>query len=140
MSAEAFEPPQRWRRILLRTFGGLFALILLAIAALLIIPFGQRVDASWRPAVAAPRNVKEHPLVCFDEGHYNTHKASGRYAPLARLAEADGYPTTRITNRFGPAELAPCKILVIANAAGGDRIKLGPINLPIERGHKREDP
>jgi hypothetical protein len=140
MSGEALAPPRRWRRILFRALGGLFALILLAIIALSIIPFGQRVDASWRPAVAAPRNVKEHPLVCFDEGHYNTHKASGRYAPLARLAEADGYPTARIADRFDPVALAPCKILVVANAAGGDRIKLGPINLHIERGNKREDP
>ena len=139
MAAESW-PGRRWLRILMHAIGGFFALVLLIVAALLLIPFGQRVDSSWRPSVAAPRYVKEHPLVCFDDGHYNAHKSNGRYRPLARLVEADGYPTRAITDRFTPAALAPCKLLVIANAAGGDRLKLGPINLPIHFGGKREDP
>ncbi len=139
MSADV-RPRRRWQRILLYGIGGLAGLLLLLVAALLLIPFGQRVDWSWRPNVTAPRYVDEHPLVCFDDGHYNAHKSNGRYRPLARLVEADGYPTRAISGRFTPGELASCKILVIANAAGGDRLKLGPINLPIHFGGKREDP
>ena len=141
MPAEPMVSPprrRRWPRVLVRSLGTMFVLALLVVVGLLIVPFGQRVDRSWRPTVVSPRYTSEHPLVCFDEGHYNAHKAGGRYAPLARLLEADGYATTEIA-RFDPASLAPCKVLVVANAAGGDRFRIGPINLPLRRGGRRED-
>ena len=143
MSAESISvapAKRRLLRILFRTLGGTVALLVLIVIGLLIVPFGQRVDSSWRPAVAKPTYVREHPNVCFDEGHYNAHKASGRYRPLERLLAADGYSTSRLGELFTPAALAPCSVLVIANAAGGDRIRLGPINLPIKLGGDRADP
>lgn len=123
-----------------RLLCGIGAAAALGIAALLLIPFGQRVDPAWRPTAAAPRYVAAHPAVCFDEGHYNAHRAAGRYRPLARLLEADGYRIARHGGRFDAASLDGCAVLVIANAAGGDRIRLGPINLPIRLGGERSDP
>lgn len=143
MAAEVSAPRgQRRRRLRLVgwVLAGLAGAIMLVAAGLLLIPFGQRVDTSWQPRVAAPRYAAEHPVICFDEGHYNAHTASGRYRPLADLLEADGYRIERHRDRFDAQLLATCRILVIANAAGGDRFRIGPINLPIRRGGDRGDP
>jgi hypothetical protein len=136
-------PPKPRRRpwvIARRLLAGLAATILLAIGGLVLIPFGQRVDHSWSPRVERPFHVDSHPTICFDEGHYNAHTATGRYSPLVRLLEADGYRVARHRGSFTDASLGPCGTLVVANAAGGDRWKLGPINLPITRGGERGDP
>jgi hypothetical protein len=130
----------RGRRLLKRLAAGLAGAIALAIAALLLIPFGQRVDRDYRPAVAAPNWTAAHPPVCIDEGHWNAHTAAGRYRPLADLLRADGYEVRRHRGRFTAASLAGCRILVVANAAGGGRYRIGPINLPIKRGRERGDP
>lgn len=127
-------------RILAYLLGGLLAVAALGIAGLLLIPFGQRVDPAFRPAVASPRHVSTHPTACIDEGHYNAHTATGRLGPLVRLLEADGYRIRRHRGPFTPASLADCAILVTVNAAGGDRFKIGPINLPIKKGRERQDP
>ena len=132
--------PARFRRIARRLLAGVGLLVALGVAGLLLIPFGQRVDGAWRPSGASPRYLAEHPIVCFDEGHYNAHRATGRYRPLARLLEADGYRVRRHGRRFDAASLAGCGVLVIANAAGGARIRLGPNNLPIRIGGERSAP
>lgn len=130
----------RGRRLLGRVLTGLAGAAALGIGALLLIPFGQRVDSNYRPAVAGPRWTDAHPSVCFDEGHWNAHSAGGRYRPLADLLRADGYEVHRHRGRFSTASLSTCRILVVANAAGGGRFKIGPINLPIKRGGDRGDP
>jgi hypothetical protein len=112
----------------------------LGIAALLLIPFGQRVDPAFHPILPKPHYVSSHPTLCFDEGHYNAQTAAGRYRPLAELLEADGYRVRRQRGRFTQASLTGCAVLVRANAAGGDRFKIGPINLPIKKGGERQDP
>lgn len=136
----AADAPGRVRRTVRRLFYGAAALVCLGIAGVVLIPFGQREDSGWRPEVAAPRHAADRPSVCFDDGHYNSHRATGRYRPLARLLEADGYRIRRHGGRFDAASLARCDLLVIANAAGGDRFRLGPINLPVKRGGERGDP
>lgn len=130
----------RGRRLLKRLAAGAAGAIALAIGALLLIPFGQRVDPDYRPEVAHPRWVETHPSACFDEGHWNAHTARGRYRPLADLLRADGYEVHRHRGRFTAESLAECRILVAANAAGGGRYTIGPINLPARRGGERGDP
>jgi hypothetical protein len=119
---------------------GIAAVFVTGAAALLLIPFGQRVDPSWRPSVATPRYMADHPIICFDEGHYNAHDAGDRYRPLAGLLQADGYRIGRHGTGFDAASLAGCDVLVIANAAGGGRLTLGPFNLPIRRGGEHGAP
>ncbi|HEX8642689.1 MAG TPA: DUF4350 domain-containing protein [Allosphingosinicella sp.] len=130
----------RAKRVLKYALAGLAGAIALGISGLLLIPFGQRVDPDYRPAVAAPNWVTAHPVVCVDEGHWNAHSAAGRYRPLADLLRADGYEVRRHRGRFSAASLAGCRILVVANGAGGGRFRIGPINLPIKRGGERGDP
>jgi hypothetical protein len=127
-------------RIVKRGLAALAATLGVAVAAVALVPFGQRVDPDYRPAVSAPRWTARHPTACIDEGHYNAHTANGRYRPLADLLRADGYRLERHQGRFTPRTLARCQVLVVANAAGGDRFKLGPFNLPIRRGGERGDP
>lgn len=136
------EPPTRagLRRAVRRLLYAAAATLCLAVAGLLLVPFGQREDRTWNPQVSAPRHRVDRPRVCFDEGHYNAHRATGRYRPLARLLEADGYRIRRLGGRISAASLVRCDLLVIANAAGGDRFRLGSINLPIKRGGERGDP
>ena len=130
----------RLRKLAKRLLLGIVGIAALGVAALALIPFGQRVDSSWRPTVSAPRYLTGHPTICFDEGHYNAHTAGGRYRPLADLLEADGYRVERHRGSFSEESLRSCSVLVIANAAGGDRFRIGPINLPIKRGGQRGDP
>jgi hypothetical protein len=132
--------PTKPSRIALRLLAGIVGAAVLGIAGLLVIPFGQRVDGSFHPTVDRPRYTEHHPTICFDEGHYNAHTATGRYRPLARLLEADGYRVHRHRGRFTSQSLQACHVLVVANAAGGDRFKIGPINLPVKRGGERGDP
>lgn len=98
------------------------------------------MDANYRPDIASPRYGAASPAVCFDQGHFNAHTAGGRYAPLARLLAADGYTVRRLRGRFTAEALAECDVAVVANAAGGDRPRIGPINLPIQLGGARGDP
>jgi hypothetical protein len=112
----------------------------LAVGAALLVPFGQRVDSAFHPSVAAALHAGRPASVCIDEGHYNAHTATGRYRPLARLLTEAGYRVSRHRGAFSWKSLAPCALLVVANAAGGDRYRIGPINLPIHRGGERGDP
>ncbi|HEX8262448.1 MAG TPA: hypothetical protein VF547_06205 [Allosphingosinicella sp.] len=139
MGSEA-RPARRGVRTARRLLYALAGAFCLGVAGLALLPSGQREDRRWQPTLAAPHHVGSHPSVCFDEGHYNAHRATGRYRPLARLLEADGYRIERHRGRFGAASLRRCDLVVIANAAGGDRFRLGPINLPIKRGGERGDP
>jgi len=109
----------------------------LLIAGVALIPFGQRVDSAYRPTPPLALRARRAERVCVDEGHYNAHTATGRYRPLARLAEAAGYRVSRHRGAFTAQSLAACEVLVVANAAGGDRVRIGPINLPIRRGGER---
>jgi hypothetical protein len=120
--------------------GGTAALLAVGVGAALLVPFGQRVDSAYRPSVAVPLRAGRPLGVCIDEGHYNAHTATGRYRPLAQLLAAAGYRVSRHRGAFSQASLAPCALLVVANAAGGDRYRIGPINLPIHRGGERGDP
>jgi len=56
------------------------------------------------------------PVVWLDEAHYNFHTLSGRYASFGRVVQDDGYQIAPNRQPFTPAGLAPCNILVIANA------------------------
>jgi hypothetical protein len=59
------------------------------------------------------------PIVAIDEAHNNFHTRDGRYLPLARLLESDGYRVRGFAAPFTPAALDSINILVIANAVGG---------------------
>lgn len=112
----------------------------LATCYLLLFPIGQRPDNDYDVAVANPAFTDKHPVVRFDEGHYNAHTSSNLYRPLARLLENDGYDIEPTTMPMSAESLQGSDLLVIANAAGGSNPNIGGFNLPWFRKGKREDP
>ena len=95
----------------------LFALVLIwAVAS--AAPAQQRSDPDFNATGEHPAYPTEHPVVLFDEAHQNFHTAGGRYKPFADLITSDGFRVTPGTEKFTPALLAGCNILVIANAPG----------------------
>ncbi|HEX4145938.1 MAG TPA: hypothetical protein VHY91_20725 [Pirellulales bacterium] len=78
----------------------------------------QQADPRFTTRVDTPAFVDKHPVVLFDEAHHNFHTAGGRYKPFADLMTSDGFRVTPGREKFTPALLAGCNILVIANALG----------------------
>lgn len=93
-----------------------YPLLLLLLCALQLA--AQQVsDSSFQYQPERPQHKKgKGPVVYIDEGHYNFHTMSGRYAPFARVLEADGYQVRPHSGRFNEENLKGVDILVIANA------------------------
>lgn len=52
----------------------------------------QIPDSTFNPNIQHPEHAfGKGPVVSIDEGHNNFHTKNGRYNPLARLLERDGY-------------------------------------------------
>ncbi len=81
-------------------------------------PSEQLADPDFDPTVAHPAYHGGGPRICFDAGHWNVHKADGRYRPFAELARRDGYAVDSMTGALTPDTLDRCAILVVANALG----------------------
>jgi hypothetical protein len=98
-----------------------FLLLLVAIAFQVATLEGQQVaDSTYDVSVASPAYpLGTGPIVAIDEAHNNFHTKDGRYRPLARLLENDGYRVRSNTALFSVAALDSIQILVIANAIGG---------------------
>ena len=81
----------------------------------------QVADSTYDTSIdnpAYPRGAG--PIVAVDEAHNNFHTADGRYRPLARLLENDGYRVRGFTSPFSGVALDSVNILIIANAIGGE--------------------
>jgi len=78
----------------------------------------QVPDLNFDTRVAHPAFAGAHPKVLFDAAHFNFHTAGGNYRPFADLLRHDGYEITNNKDRFTPASLSRCRVLVIANALG----------------------
>ena len=93
----------------------LFALVLISAVASVALA-QQQADTQFSTTVDKPAFVGTHPVVLFDEAHNNFHTAGGHYKPFADLMTSDGFRVTPGAERFTPALLSKCQILVIANA------------------------
>jgi hypothetical protein len=83
--------------------------------------FGQQVaDPNFDASVKNPAYTSEHPKVMIDEAHRNFHTAAGRYRAFAELLRHDGYEVVSGTKPFAAESLAGVRVLVIANALGGE--------------------
>lgn len=82
----------------------------------------EQKRSGWTvPEDLYPTWVTKSPEVCIDEGHFNYHTASGRFAPFADLLRADGYSVQAIFDKFEAKEvLRSCEVLVIANALSAE--------------------
>ena len=79
---------------------------------------GQFADPDFKPVVAKPAYVSDHPVIALDEAHENFHTAAGRYKPFVDLLQADGYRVVPGTEPFTARGLSNGRVLVIANAIG----------------------
>lgn len=93
------------------------ALVALVMLIWLSLP-EQDSDPSFDARVEHPAHTTSHPRVYFDEGHWNVHKANGRYKPFADLIRNDGYLVESKSRSLTREGLAGYQVLVIANALG----------------------
>ncbi len=80
----------------------------------------QIPDTTYAPQVSRPAFTGRHPVVMVDEAHHNQFTAGGYYRGLAALLEADGLRIVPGNQPFSPASLAPCDVLVVADACGSE--------------------
>lgn len=80
----------------------------------------QVADSTYDVSIAKPAyRPGTGPVVAIDEAHNNFHTRDGRYRPLARLLQNDGYQVRAFSAPFTVAGLDSINILIIANAIGG---------------------
>jgi len=80
----------------------------------------QVADSTYDVTVVNPTYpAGTGPVLAIDEAHGNFHTLEGRYRPLARLLENDGYRVRGFTSSFSRNALDSVDILIIANAIGG---------------------
>ncbi len=105
-----------WRAVRARGRAGCIALALCC--GLVGRAGAQQVsDTLWQPKVSHPMFAAgQGPVVYIDEAHHNFHTMGGRFAPFARLLQADGFGVRRFVASFDQASLDSIRILVISNA------------------------
>jgi hypothetical protein len=79
----------------------------------------QKPDLKYDVTVVIPAFKDQHPIVLFDEAHYNIHTTTGTYSPFVRLISNDGFIVKANSQPFSKKELTGNNILVISNAKGG---------------------
>ena len=80
----------------------------------------QVADSTYDVSIEHPTYRQgDGPIVAIDEAHGNFHTREGRYRPLARLLENDGYRVRSFATLFSRGALDSVNILIIANAIGG---------------------
>jgi len=90
----------------------------LGIAVLLLWNSRRAYDPSFDARVADPAYKTGGPLVLYDEGHLNTHAASGAYKPLADLIRSDGYELRVSRQVFSEQTLSGVSVLIVALPRG----------------------
>lgn len=80
----------------------------------------QMADPEFNTSVPDPAYSKSGPRVFFDEAHNNFHTMDGRYKPFVELIINDGYRVIRNRGPFTKLSLDSFKVLIIANALGGE--------------------
>src|SRR5262245_20275499 len=79
---------------------------------------GQKPDPDFDAQVEHPAYIDVHPKILFVVAHNNFHTPTGRYLPLAKLLENDGYKLIPGEKKFAPESFDSIAIVLIANALG----------------------
>ena len=113
---------------------GIAILAALLIAQWPIAPIAgaQQVgDPDYQPEIENPAYDRgQGPVVAIDEGHHNFHTRTGRYAPFARLLEADGYRVRSHRGEVSERSLDGTDILVIVNALHASNVNQWELPTP----------
>ncbi len=115
-------------------------LVALGVGYLALNPVGARPDRGFDARVAEPAYASTHPVILFDQGHNNAHRADGKYRPFATLMRNDGYDVRVNDGVFTGVALKDATVLVIVNASGGTNPQLFGFNLPFLRKGERDAP
>ena len=92
-------------------------LVVIVLSLLVSCSTEQVPDKSYSPAITDPAyQMGEGPLVCLDEAHNNFHTLENRFWAFGELLQRDGYVVEASMEKFDPAILERCSILVISNA------------------------
>lgn len=78
----------------------------------------QKPDLNYDVSVSKPFFQKEQPALLYDDGHRNSHRSNGTYAPFVRLMENDGCKVVSSKERVSERVLSQADVLVIVNAKG----------------------
>jgi hypothetical protein len=91
-----------------------------AVAAFMVWKGQRDYDPAFDAQVTEPAYKAGGPLVLYDEGHLNTHAASGAYKPLAGLIRSDGYELRVSREVFSEKTLAGVAVLIVALPRGAN--------------------
>ncbi|MBL7826400.1 MAG: hypothetical protein JNJ57_07205 [Saprospiraceae bacterium] len=110
----------------------------LCIAISLAISGQQVADSAFTLTIERPSyKFGTGPVVMIDEWHQNFHTAGGRYAPFARVLQADGFRILPSNAAFSEKALQSGKILVISNALHASNV--GNWTLPTPSAFTKEE-
>ena len=80
----------------------------------------QPYDRAFNIRVAHPVYRNNGPVILYDEGHLNTHTATGGYKPFADLARSDGYELRVSSQTFSAQTLEGASVLAIVLPRGAN--------------------
>jgi hypothetical protein len=90
-------------------------------------PGGDPVDPRFEARVDRPAHAPgTGPLVMFDEGHHNVHRARASYRPFVELLEADGYQVRVAKAPLTAASLGSFAVLVTVLPQGTNEANDNP--------------
>ena len=95
--------------------------VVLGAAAFLFVGRDRGYDRSFDTSIAHPTYQSSGPVVLYDEGHHNTHTASGAYRPLVEMLRHDGYTVVTTTQPFTAEQLRRAAVLMLVSAQGANR-------------------
>jgi hypothetical protein len=95
-------------------------LVLIAAAVYFLLNRESTYDRSFDTRVATPAYRDSGPVVLYDEGHRNTHSASGAYRPLVEMLRSDGYVVRTTAAPFTPDALRDVAVLMLVSAQGSN--------------------
>jgi len=83
-----------------------------------LIEWQRPYDPDFDTIIGAPSYQNDRPMVLFDEGHRNSHTASGAYKPFADLIQSDGYELKVLREPVSAGTLAGAQVLVLVCPRG----------------------
>ncbi len=94
------------------------ALVLSALGGLFVLQRQRPYDSSFDTRVGDPAYRSGGPVVLYDEGHQNTHSASGAYKPFTDLIGHDGFKLRVLHGPVTPETLQGVAIFLVVLPRG----------------------
>jgi hypothetical protein len=94
--------------------------------------YGQQIpDIEYAYKIKSPAyKCNKGPMVLIDAAHNNIHTANGRYKPLKKLLESDGYVVETFFDTLTKEKLVNCKIFITSNALHSSNVSRWTLPTP----------